>query len=150
MTNQGSVCIIARTYTESNTQYNKPASTAICWVIFPPPVENHILRFALGAHLFSKMIQQTHSRHIHKALYCMLFVMFESFRELITLTHRDERCNILYGVHLRLEREAKRPIYSEMPPLFPELQSIFFLPCNSQATIMHHIMHNTGSEHSRS
>lgn len=51
----------------------------------------------------------------------MLFVMFESFRELITLKHRDERGNILYRVHLRLEKEAKQPTYSKMPPLFPEL-----------------------------
>lgn len=51
----------------------------------------------------------------------MLFVMFESFGELITLKHREERGYILYRVHLRLEKEAKQPTYSKKPPLFPVL-----------------------------
>lgn len=80
----------------------------------------------------------------------MLFVMFESFGELITLKHRDERGNILYRAHLRLEKEAKQPTYSRTPPLFPEFH------CKERrkkkkkkerkATIMHHIMHNHGSK----
>lgn len=46
VTNQASVCIIAGANTESSRDgrsSNKLATTAICWVIFPSPVEDHIL-----------------------------------------------------------------------------------------------------------
>ena len=66
----------------------------------------------------------------------MLFVMFESFGELITLERGDERGNILYRVHLRLEkgRENKRPIAKCL---------LFFLCCTARKKKSHnHASHN--------
>lgn len=111
VTNQGSVCIIAGANTESSREprvvINLLPQQSV-GLYFLPLLRTVFFEFSLRTHLFSKMIQHTHWRHIHKALYCMLFVMFESFGELITLKHIDERGNILYRVHLR-----KQPTYRQ-------------------------------------
>ena len=145
VTNQGRACGTADADAESSRErglvINLLPQQSV-GLYFLPLLRTIFFEFSPRTHLFSKMIQLTHWRHIHKALYCMLFVIFESFWELITLKHTDERGNILYRVHSRLEKEAKQPTYSRIPPYFPELS------CRGKkrATIMHRIMHNHGSE----
>lgn len=72
---------------------------------FPPPAETLIFDFPLRADFFffssSKVIQQTQREHIQKALYCKLFVVFESFGELIDLRHGRE--------HRTLSAPSRRP-----------------------------------------
>ena len=105
---------------------------------FLPPSRAVFFEFPLRTHLFGKMIQQTHWRHIHKALYCMLFVMFESFGELITLERRHGRGNVLHRVHLR---PRKRKQNSR-----PAAKCLLFFPGfalqKKRATVMHQIVHN--------
>lgn len=143
VTNQGSVCIIAGANTESSRERRVvinllPQQSVGLYCL--PLLRTIFFEFSLRTHLFSKMIQQTHWRHIHKALYCMLFVMFESFGELITLKQRWTWQHTLQGTFETWKGSKTNQ------PIAKCLLSFSFAKKKKKATIMHHIMHNHGSK----
>lgn len=81
-----------------NTECNRAEIGGNIWSCLynvSSPAETQLFELSLRADFFStKVIQQMRRKHIQKPLYCKLFVMFESFRELIDLLRRREHSTL--------------------------------------------------------